>query len=210
MADAEIELMPHEIAGHPAVRATAKRRGKRPNQLLLDASLHHTAMRGLPGAERRGRPDIAHFCLLLALDSIPCRRGQLRTYVHTRNNIVIEFSPETRLPKNYNRFTGLMEEVLLKGKVEADGKVLISTREMMLKDLLLGREGPVYLLDETGRRVKSLRRNSGQAVFVVGGFPHGSFISDLSDVKMQRISLSEERLMAWSVVSLILSSLISQ
>ncbi|HKZ99119.1 MAG TPA: hypothetical protein VJ326_05980 [Thermoplasmata archaeon] len=56
LADAELELVPSEIAGHPAVHSSAKKRGRSPTSLLLDSSLHHPALRDMP-EPRRGPPD---------------------------------------------------------------------------------------------------------------------------------------------------------
>jgi rRNA small subunit pseudouridine methyltransferase Nep1 len=64
--ETSLELVPRKIMRHPSVTRNAKREGKKPNEVLLDRSLHHHAMKSLDGAERRGRPDIIHFCLLEA------------------------------------------------------------------------------------------------------------------------------------------------
>ncbi len=78
LADAEIELIPREIFHHPSVKANAKRRGKPPAEILLDSTIHHSALRKLTEGERRGRPDLVHFYLLLALESIMNKRGLLK------------------------------------------------------------------------------------------------------------------------------------
>ena len=95
-----LELVPAEILGHPSVRRNAKRRGKRPEETLLDRSLHHYAMTGLPGQEKRGRPDILHFCLLEAMGSPLNRAGGLRVWVSTHRGQLIEIDPSTRLPSS--------------------------------------------------------------------------------------------------------------
>ncbi|MCC6050815.1 MAG: 16S rRNA methyltransferase, partial [Thermofilum sp.] len=47
LAEAGLELVPKELWSHPAVRASARRRGKKPGEILLDVALHHSAMVGL-------------------------------------------------------------------------------------------------------------------------------------------------------------------
>ncbi|MEM3342283.1 MAG: hypothetical protein QW728_06280 [Thermoplasmata archaeon] len=137
LADAELELVPEPCWVHPAVVKDAHKRGKRPSRILLDASIHHQAMRILPDYSRRGRPDIAHFFLLLCLDSKLNRRGLLRTFVHTRNNEVLFVSPKTNLPKNYNRFAGLIESVYNNTVVPStEDPLLFIRRNMTLKQLL--------------------------------------------------------------------------
>lgn len=202
IADAEVELVPWSIARHTAVRSGASRRKKRPEECLLDSSVHYQAMRSLPDGGRRGRPDISHFCLLLALDSIPGREGRLRTYLHTRNNRVMEFDPSVRLPKNYSRFQGLMEEALTTGGVKAEAKQLIRVHEESLPDLLLRLGGKTVLLSEKGRRLSDFSRLS-QCNIAVGGFPHGDFISNLDGVAFDALSLYDAPLMAWTSVSIV-------
>ena len=77
LAEAEIELMPVELARHPAVIAHARQRRKQPTKILLDSNYHHPAMTNLPEGRRRGRPDITHLFLLTALESIVNKKGQL-------------------------------------------------------------------------------------------------------------------------------------
>src|SRR5512136_679456 len=86
LAESELETVPKEILNDRCILANARTREKRPANIILDASFHHTAMNRLDEAERRGRPDIVHFFLMLCLDSRLNRAGRLRTIVHTRND----------------------------------------------------------------------------------------------------------------------------
>lgn len=54
------------------------------------------------------RPDIAHQCLLMLFDSPLNRAGLLQVYIHTENNVLIEINPQTRIPRTFKRFAGLM------------------------------------------------------------------------------------------------------
>ncbi len=135
IADAEIELVPPEMAGHHAMEWFAKRRGRPPTELILNSSLHYEAMKGIVDGDRRGRPDIAHMCLLLALDSPLNREGLLRTYVHTRHNKVIIVDPTVRLPRMQNRFEGLLEQLFLVGSAPPE-KPLLKLEKATLKELV--------------------------------------------------------------------------
>ncbi len=117
LSDAPLETVPRQLWGHPSVAGYARRRGRPPYRTLLDASVHWQAMKRLPGRERRGRPDIVHVALLLALDSPLCRGGCCRLYLHTVEDKIIEVDPSTRLPRSYQRFVGLMEQLLVEGRV---------------------------------------------------------------------------------------------
>ena len=54
------------------------------------------------------RPDIAHQCLMMLLDSPLNRAGLLQVYIHTTKNVLIEVNPHIRIPRTFNRFCGLM------------------------------------------------------------------------------------------------------
>ncbi|XP_025421286.1 ribosomal RNA small subunit methyltransferase NEP1 isoform X2 [Sipha flava] len=54
------------------------------------------------------RPDITHQCLLMLFDSPLNRAGLLQVYIHTENNVLIEINPQTRIPRTFKRFAGLM------------------------------------------------------------------------------------------------------
>jgi rRNA pseudouridine-1189 N-methylase Emg1 (Nep1/Mra1 family) len=45
LADCELERVPPEIADHRVIRWWARRRGRRPTELLLDSSLFYPALR---------------------------------------------------------------------------------------------------------------------------------------------------------------------
>ena len=92
-------------------------------------------MKKLEESERRGRPDIVHFALLEALGSPLNKERLLQTYVHTLKNHVITISPETRLPRNYDRFVGLMEQLFELGQVPPAGQILLKLELKTLAEL---------------------------------------------------------------------------
>jgi rRNA small subunit pseudouridine methyltransferase Nep1 len=82
--ETSLELVPFQMLRHPSVKRNAKKRGKKPEETLLDRSLHHFGMHNLPQAEKRGRPDIIQICLLEALGSPLNRLGNLDQYLDGR------------------------------------------------------------------------------------------------------------------------------
>ncbi len=199
LGDSELELVPREIQGHPAVVTHAKQRKKKPSNLLLDATYHHQAIRSKYGkdAERRGRPDIVHFFLMNAQESILNASGKLRVYVHTRNNEVLRIKSETRIPKSYIRFVGLMESLFHNGVVPNSENPLITLEKMSLKELAKNTGAKVIVLSEKGEKVNLKDFFIPEKVtFVIGGFPHGDFLSNL-DFADDVISISDKTLMAW-------------
>ena len=136
LAESAIELVPPELTKHPSILKLAKKRGKKPNEILLDRSYHHAAMRSLKDAEKRGRPDIVHTTLLELLGTPLNREGLLQTCVHTVANRVVEIDSNVRLPVNYDRFVGLLEQLYTVGRVPEAGQPLLAIRKQTLKQLL--------------------------------------------------------------------------
>ncbi|XP_018572704.1 ribosomal RNA small subunit methyltransferase NEP1 [Anoplophora glabripennis] len=66
------------------------------------------------------RPDITHQCLLMLFDSPLNRAGLLQVYVHTANNVLIEINPQTRIPRTFKRFAGLIVQLLHKYSIRAE------------------------------------------------------------------------------------------
>jgi len=204
IADSEVELVPEEIAGHPAIRRRARNRRKDPRELLLDSNLDYPAMRNLVGGDRRGRPDIAHFCLIIALDSIPSREGGLNIHVHTRNDVVLSFKPVTRLPRAQARFYGILEKILSTGS----GTDLIGYRRMGLEELC-SEISPerTLVLSGSGDMVDLREQMMVEDILViVGGFPKGQFISPVDKIADATISCHPDSLDAWTAVSEVICS----
>lgn len=199
LADCEIELVPREIAEHPLIARRARRRGKGAEGLLLDSNFDHRAMRRLPEGNRRGRPDIAHVCLLNALDSIPSRDGEMRTYLHTRDDIVMRIAPETRIPRSQNRFYGLMESIISRER----GTDLIGFERMDLRTLVEGlKPDTVIAFSPQGETVDlgSVMKEGREIAAIVGGFPRGEFRSPVSELADSLVSIYGTSLDAWTVV----------
>ncbi len=211
LIESSLELVPPEIAGHPSVIRNAGRRGKKPTEVLLDVSLHYHAMRKLRNRGKRGRPDIVHVTLLELLSSPLNLEGRLRLLIHTVNDYVIEVSPETRIPRNYNRFVGLMEQLLTAGRVPPNSEEpLMKARPSTLTSLLkeLGADG-IILLSEGGVRV-SPRDICRKAVelevpIAIGCFPHGDFSEEAREAALETYSIYGRTLDTWVVASRIAS-----
>lgn len=207
IVEAAIELVPESIQDHPSVRAYAARRGRKPWEILLDRSYHHSAMRRLPEAEKRGRPDITHFILLEALGSPLNKLSLLEVYVHARSGHVIWVNPETRLPRVYERFKGVIEKLYQEPVVEADGKILLKLEEKTLGQLLdevkpdlkilLSEKGELIRWSSFGELVTSARRPA----IMIGGFPHGDFHKSTYEAADKIVSLWPEPLEAWIITS---------
>ena len=177
IAEAALELVPSKIAQHASVRNDAKRRDLDPSRIVLDRSIHHSAMGGLDEDHKRGRPDLVQLTLLSITSTPLYQSGGVKVYIHTRNDEVLEFRERTRPPKSYFRFRDLMQKVL----VEKPGSGLIAYRESNIPDLLksirpdlsvgLSVMGKPMKLEELALEISG----SKNPVVLIGGFPKGHF-----------------------------------
>ncbi|MCD6323785.1 MAG: 16S rRNA methyltransferase [Desulfurococcales archaeon] len=207
IAEAALELVPPEIAGHSAVSRNARRRGKSPVETLLDVSLHYPAMKRLRDREKRGRPDILHVTLLELLSSPLNLEGLMKIYVHTYGDYAITVDPSTKVPRNYMRFVGLMEQLLTVGRVPPNSdkplmKAYPSTFRNLLKEA--GFESCILLSEEGD--LKPPEEICGEALnsdlpLVIGGFPHGKFNEEVSGICRSTFSIYHRPLEAWVVAS---------
>lgn len=208
LVEAALETVPPDIQRHPSVKRNARRQGKRPAETLLDRSLHHAAMGGLENSQKRGRPDIVHFCLLEALGAPLSRDGRLRVWVHTIGGYAIEVAPEARLPRNCLRFNSLMEQLFAQGRVPPDvERPLLSLRPMSLPSLMeevgashvvaLTSHGRTATMEEVCIR---LAEDIRPAVFI-GAYPSGPMDRKTLSLVDEACSIYPEALDAWVVTS---------
>jgi rRNA small subunit pseudouridine methyltransferase Nep1 len=164
-------------------------------------------MRRLADDLKRGRPDITHFALLEALGSPLNKEGLLQVYVHTNQDYIITVNPTVRLPRNYNRFIGLMEQLFQQQKVPSEGEVLLRLEQKTLQQLLaeakpdytlaFSRQGKPKTLQDT---VSALQPKQRPAV-IVGGFPHGHFQETTAQLADEIVCIDSEMLEAWTMTS---------
>jgi len=206
--DSALEPVPKELWSHPSVKRHSERIGKPPKFIILDRSYHHAAMMILKDSNRRGRPDLIHFCLLEALGSPLNREGLLKIYVHTFNNQVIQIAPHVRLPKNYNRFIGLMEQLFQYGRVPLKGEPLLILKEEALSTFInndikpsmviaFTRIGEPSTLEDIMLKVKDEKN----LVVLIGGFPFGHFSESITALADKLICIDPEMLESWTVTS---------
>src|SRR5436853_2846686 len=207
LAESSIELVPNEITGHPAVLKWAERKKKDPRELILNQSYHHSAILGLgKSGIGRGRPDIVHFCLLLALGSRLNSDNQLNYFVHTRDDYVITIDPRARLPRNSDRFTALVEQLYQSSVVPSSGPPLMRLRRESLKDLLskISSDSIVALttlgLPRPMEAVAAGLREMKRPVLIVGGFPAGHFSDQTMKLASGKFRFYRRKREGWTCV----------
>lgn len=205
--EAALELVPRELLGSRDVISSARRRGVDPSKMLLDISYHYRSMRRyLADWYKRGRPDIIHTSLLILSSSPLWSRGLIDAVVETRHGLIFVRSG-VRIPRNYNRFVGLMEQVLVEGSAPpgSENPLIYLVKKDLLEYI---EEQPleyIVLLDEKGRREDpaSLCRRIAMArrsAILIGGFQRGEFSERILSKGFERISIYDESLDTWSVV----------
>ncbi|OWF40956.1 ribosomal RNA small subunit methyltransferase NEP1-like [Mizuhopecten yessoensis] len=123
------------------------------------------------------RPDITHQCLLMLMDSPLNRAGLLQVYIHTEKNVLIEINPQTRIPRTFDRFCGLMVQLLRKLSIHAaDGpqKLLKIIKNPVTEHLPIGcpKIGTSFSADLC-QDLKELIPSAEPVVFVIGAMAHG-------------------------------------
>ncbi len=213
LADSSIEVLPPELIKLREVAKLARRLRKKPRHMLLDRALHHRFMTRLENSLKRGRPDIVHITLLTILESPLNKLGKVRVYVHTLHDYVIEVNPETRLPKNYYRFVGLMEQLFKEGKVPPESDLtLLSLHKMTFKQLIdYVKPCKTILLTEKGKPISLMELSKmilsyDNPAIVIGCFPHGDFREEIYEVCDEKYSIYQSSLEAFIVAQRIISA----
>jgi rRNA small subunit pseudouridine methyltransferase Nep1 len=162
---------------------------------------------GLTNAEKRGRPDIAHMTLLEILSTPLNKEGRLRSYIHTINDYVIRVDERTRLPRNYDRFVGLIEQLFRDERVPPEGESLLSLRKMGIKELVQTvRPSMTVAFSSVGtpttiREVCRDLAKEHHPTVILGGFAHGHFSKTPTQAADMVVSIYNKPLDAWVVAS---------
>lgn len=144
---------------------------------LLNCDKHKALAKKLKKDIAMCRPDIVHQCLLMLMDSPLNRAGLLQVYVHTEKNVLIEINPSTRIPRTFDRFCGLMVELLHKFSIRAaDGpqKLLKVIKNPVESHLPTGCVKIATSFHADLVDVRELVSTSQPIVLVVGAMSHGS------------------------------------
>jgi rRNA small subunit pseudouridine methyltransferase Nep1 len=211
LVESALQLAPKEIQSHPQIKHYAKRRQKHPEEVLLDRAFHHAAMQTLARSrypipvEKMGRPDIVHTTLLQILETPLNWEGHLNVFVHTQDEHVISINPKVRLPKNYVRFVGLIEQLFAQKQVPKKGDPLLRIERMTLQRLIRKLE-PTKILGFSILGKPALMRNIADStsklktpLAFIGAFPRGHFSEQTRRLMDETFSVDRQSLDAWVV-----------
>tara|TARA_B100001179_G_scaffold197576_1_gene156673 strand:- start:318 stop:986 length:669 start_codon:yes stop_codon:yes gene_type:complete len=205
LAESSLELIPKKIHNHPSVTSYSKKFKKNSSNTLLDNSWHFGAMKGLDNEIKRGRPDIIHLTLLSLCTTPVFYKNKIKVFVHTVNDEVISINNNTRLPKSYHRFQGLMEKLFLTKKIESEDEILMEMKNSSLSQLIskikptriigLTTQGQKTSLDKL---VEQIEENS---CIILGGFQKGHFSNETEKIIEESFSINDSSLEAHLVAS---------
>ncbi|EYC07000.1 hypothetical protein Y032_0072g642 [Ancylostoma ceylanicum] len=144
------------------------------------------------------RPDILHQCLLNLLDSPLNRAGQLQVFFRTNKNVLVQVSPQCRIPRTFDRFCGLMVQLLHKLVVRAadsSQKLLTVIKNPVSNYLPVGSRKMLMSFNTEelilpNKLVSS--KEEAPLVVVIGGIARGKIVTDYTDqdVKISNYPLS--------------------
>ncbi|MGH9954393.1 MAG: ribosome biogenesis protein [Nitrososphaera sp.] len=211
IAEAALETIPDEIAGHAAVRNHSRRLQQKSSEILLDRSYHHAAMKRLPDSLKRGRPDIAHFALMEALSTPLFMNMMLKVYVHTINDKIIAIADNLRIPKSYFRFERLMVSLFRDNVIKSnEGTILMELSDGTFADLIdMIKPNMVIGLSTVGvqskaQKVAESARSVDHSSLVIGGFAKGHFSENVTKSLGPTYSISNLALETHVVIARIL------
>lgn len=144
---------------------------------LLNCDDHKHILKKHDRSPGNARPDITHQCLLMLMDSPLNRAGLLQVYIHTERNVLIEINPQTRIPRTFNRFSGLMVQLLHKLSIHASNgpiKLMKVIKNPITDHLPVGCKK--YVMSYKAKKCVQMRDHVPKdepVVLVVGAFAHG-------------------------------------
>jgi len=209
LVDAEIEALPSDAVVGPGPRICCMPGVDRQKIRVLESYLHRDLMAIMPDRQRRGRPDIVHDFLTLALGSKHRVCGELDVLVHARNNVVIRFGRKASVSKDYIKFLGSMTELFDRGEIGIGEERIWIQTEQSLADLLK-EEGLdfVIALSPNGKKEHlraALSILKGKEVgVIIGGFPEGDYLSPIYEIVDLVVSLGDELLTVPDVTAQVL------
>ena len=98
------------------------------NPELINSDDHMNLIKKMNKSYEDYRPDVLHQCLLNLFESPLNKSGMLQVYIRTKENVLIEINPKTKIPKTIKRFCGLMAQLLQKYRIRA-----LNSSEILLK-----------------------------------------------------------------------------
>ncbi len=189
---------------------TLKTKSRSNNHTFLDKSYHSHLMKNLDNIDKRGRPDIVHMSSLSITSTPLYLEKQIKFYIHTISDYVIDFNFDVRLPKSYHRFIGLLEKLFFNYVNDEKSDPLINIYESSFSELITDiKSDHVVGLSRQGETLSSNYLsdtiiNSSHPTLLIGGFSHGTFSKNVLGCVDDLISLGNFNLESHTACSRII------
>jgi len=218
IAHSGLEIIPKQIISHPQCQRSIELYNN--SGRILDAAIHHTAMENLNNKDQRGRPDILQIGLLLLLNSPLANENLLDVYFSIQDGKHYKVSTSTRIPREGNRFKGLMFQLLNEGHIPQAKPYFIEkiadSHEEFLN--LIKSEYPSInirpiLFSTHGKNEKlfpyidSVIKSPEIPLFIVGGFQKGQISAPYVEKAQEIIAIYNKGLESWTIISRLISSI---
>ena len=187
--DCAVSLAPKSWKKKNKIAEYFKKTGRMP---LINASTHQHLLRDIPLERRMDRPDILHFALLLSLNYAKIRDLEVLFSV---GNVLYKVDGETRLPRDQQRFYGVLESVLA-GKLNPFIQRLDEKLDNMLK-------GDIWFFSRTGDSGFKHIDVPEDLTLVFGGRAHSAPRSDELSIH-KKLNLGDQPLELWTALSIVL------
>ncbi len=230
IVETALELIPEsvykQIPQKQQRRATSSSKDTNKTHALLDVSYHHQWMAHLKNPEKRGRPDILHRVLLAILDSPLNHLKNVNILVETITGQLLWIRKDTRIPRDYNRFCGVVLHTLTSDNQYTPHQIVqcLTTNSFPnnqwflpvkgdLKEFInIWKPSSIYTLTEKGTPVSILEiskkiQQTNRPMIIVGGFQKGKLSSHSLSFTDQQYRIYNEPLPSSTVISRILAGL---
>jgi rRNA small subunit pseudouridine methyltransferase Nep1 len=146
------------------------------------------------------------------LETPLCKEGFLNVYLHLQDGRTVNVRSDVRLPRNYDRFVGLMEQLLSTGRVPPKGDSLLHVTDRTLDKLISDIKSELSIVAINGGQKTTIEgltnllpTDSSVPVIVgVGAFPHGFLSDSILELFEHKLAFDEEVMMSWHVCSEVL------
>ncbi|CAB4061532.1 EMG1 [Lepeophtheirus salmonis] len=124
----------------------------------------------------------------MLLDSPLNRAGLLQVYIQTAKNVLIEINPQTRIPRTFKRFSGLMVQLLHKFSVRASDSGGLKLLKVIKKNPITDHLPPgirkicmSFSSKEVVKPADIIPKNPEPICVVIGAIAKGAINPDYTD-----------------------------
>lgn len=128
----------------------------------------------------------------MLMDSPLNRAGMLQVYIRTEKNVLIVINPQTRIPRTFKRFAGLMVQLLHKFSIRANetsARLIHVIKNPVTDHLPVGcKKIAMSFSSKVVKNCRELVPAGDEAItMVIGAFAHGNLEVDYTE---EEISIS--------------------